>query len=91
MSYLNGTMKLESKSVMFRELIQKLDRQLSHVEATDYYGKNMMNSNEKAKHEGNVKNIFLADDFGNIYKPFNQEICTILVNDEIKHKQKDKK
>jgi len=51
----------------------------------------MMNSNEKAKHEGNVKNIFLADDFGNIYKPFNQEICTILVNDEIKHKQKDKK
>lgn len=83
-------MKLESKSKMFRELIQKLDRQLSHIEATDYYGHNMMNSHEKAKHEGNVKNIFLADDFGNIYKPFNQEICTILVNDEIKHKQKDK-
>ena len=49
-----------------------------------------MTSNEKIKHEQNVKNIFLSDDFGNLYKPFNQEIVSLLVNDEIKCKQEKK-
>jgi|TARA_R100000482_G_scaffold59736_2_gene21730 hypothetical protein len=81
---------INSKSELFQRLIKKLDRQLSAIEAQDYWGKDMMSSNEKIKHEQNVKNIFVDDDFGNIYKPFNQEIVTLLVNDEIKHKQKDK-
>jgi len=81
---------INSKSELFQRLIKKLDRQLSAIEAKDYWGKDMMSSNEKIKHEQNVKNIFVDDDFGNIYKPFNQEIVTLLVNDEIKHKQKDK-
>ena len=81
---------INSKSELFQRLIKKLDRQLCAIEAQDYWGKDMMSSNEKIKHEQNVKNIFVDDDFGNIYKPFNQEIVTLLVNDEIKHKQKDK-
>jgi len=81
---------INSKSELFQRLIKKLDRQLSAIEGKDYWGKDMMSSNEKIKHEQNVKNIFVDDDFGNIYKPFNQEIVTLLVNDEIKHKQKDK-
>ena len=79
---------INSKSELFQRLIKKLDRQLSAIEGKDYWGKDMMSSNEKIKHEQNVKNIFVDDDFGNIYKPFNQEIVTLLVNDEIKHKQK---
>tara|TARA_A100001391_G_scaffold134775_1_gene93560 strand:- start:457 stop:714 length:258 start_codon:yes stop_codon:yes gene_type:complete len=81
---------INSKSELFQRLIKKLDRQLSAIEGQDYWGKDMMSSNEKIKHEQNVKNIFVDDDFGNIYRPFNQEIVTLLVNDEIKHKQKEK-
>ena len=81
---------IDSKSELFHSLIKKLDRQLSNIEAKDYWGKDMMDSNEKIKHEQNVKNIFLDDEFGNLFRPFNQEIVTLLVNDEIKHKQKGK-
>jgi len=79
---------IQSKSQLFVRLIKKLDRQLSNIELKDYWGVPMMDSNEKIKHEQNVKNIFVDDDFGNIYKPFNQEIVTLLVNDEIKCKEK---
>jgi len=91
-SYVNGTMKIHinSQSQQFVQLVKKLDRQLSNIDSKDYYGKSMMTSNEKIKHEQNVKNIFLSDDFGNLYKPFNQEIVSLLVNDEIKCKQEKK-
>lgn len=82
-------MILKSKSILFKDIIKKIDEQLELVPPHDIQGCPMQDSIWLDMHVDSLTDLKVIDEAGREHKPIKKCVAELLIHDEITNKQEE--
>ncbi len=76
-------MKIQSKSVIIKEIVSKIDQILSKVPDNDYNGNPIEDSYEFGRYQGELKKLFYTTQDGSHKTFISDEMAKDLIHDEL--------
>tara|TARA_R100001129_G_C5266463_1_gene232784 strand:+ start:683 stop:970 length:288 start_codon:yes stop_codon:yes gene_type:complete len=73
----------KSKSLIFDNIIEKVDEQLSLIPTNDFDGSPIEDSLHMDMYVDSISAIHFVDGIGRKHYPFNKTVATILIEDEL--------